>query len=350
MTEAELQPPAADEVLVQIAGVGICHTDIAIRDGHLPFPLPGVLGHEGSGTVLAVGSDVTEVAVGDKVAISFNSCGECRECSKQDPAYCHKFMEANFGGVRADGSTTLAAAGNSLGSNYFGQSSFATHAIARERNVVRLPEDFPIELAGPLGCGVQTGAGAVLNSLDVQPNSTIVIAGAGSVGLSAVLAAVVRSATTIIVVEPHRSRRELAADLGATHVVDPADGELSAQIRAIAPSGIDYALDTTAVAAVVEQLAASLGVRGVLGLLGVPADPQASFNVGLFQVPLLGITIRGIVEGDSDPKTFIPYLADLHSKGQFPFDKLITTMPLSEINEATAAQHRGDVVKVVLTP
>jgi aryl-alcohol dehydrogenase len=350
LTEVDLQDPAPDEVVVQIAGVGLCHTDIAVKEGHMPFPLPGVLGHEGSGTVVSVGADVTTVAAGDQVAISFNSCGACRHCAKGEPAYCHNFLEYNFGGVRSDGSSGLASAGTKLGANFFGQSSLATHALAHERNVVKLPPGAPVELVGPLGCGIQTGAGAVMNSLDVQPGSTVVVTGAGGVGLSAVLAAVVREAAAIIVVDLHESRRVLATELGATHAVDPQAGPLAEQIREIAPAGADYAIDTTAVTPVVEQVLASLGMRGMLGLVGVPADLQAVLTVGLFQPPLLGLTIRGIVEGDADPQTFIPYLLDLHSQGKFPFDKLITTMPLAQINEAVAAQHRGEVLKVVLTP
>lgn len=350
LTDVDLQQPGPGEVVVQIAGVGICHTDIAVQEGHLPFPFPGVLGHEGSGTVVSVGPDVTTVGIGDHVAISFNSCNACPRCAKNEPAYCHGFLEYNFGGGRPDGSSGLSTGGTKLGGNFFGQSSLATHALAHERNVVKLPQSAPLELVGPLGCGIQTGAGAVLNSLDVQPESTIVIAGAGPVGLSAVLAAVVREAVSIIVVEPHQNRRDLATELGATHVVDPQAGEVSEQIRQILPAGADYALDTTAAAPVVEQLLASLGMRGVLGMLGVPADPQASFSVGLFQTPMLGLTIRGIVEGDADPQTFIPYLLELHAQGKFPFDKLITTMPLAQINEAVAAQLRGEILKVVLTP
>jgi aryl-alcohol dehydrogenase len=350
LTEVELQDPAPDEVVVEIAGAGICHTDIAVQHGHLPFPLPGVLGHEGSGTVVEVGADVTTLAVGDQVAISFNSCAACPQCASGQPAYCHGFLEYNFGGVRSDGSSGLASAGTKLGANFFGQSSLATHALAHERNVVKLPPGTPVELVGPLGCGIQTGAGAVMNSLDVRPGSTVVIAGAGAVGLSAVLAAVVRDAELIIAVDLHESRRTLATELGATHVIDPTAGPLSEQIREIAPAGADYAADTTAVAQVVEQLLASLGIRGMLGMIGVPADPAAVFSVGLFQPPLLGLTIRGIVEGDADPQTFIPYLIDLHSQGKFPFDKLITTMPLAQINEAVDAQHRGEILKAVLTP
>jgi aryl-alcohol dehydrogenase len=348
LTEVDLQDPAPDEVVVQIAGAGICHTDIAVKEGHLPFPLPGVLGHEGSGTVVSVGADVTSVAVGDHVAISFNSCAACPRCAKGEPAYCHNFLEYNFGGVRPDGSSGLGFAETKLGANFFGQSSLATHALARERNVVKLPPGAPVELVGPFGCGIQTGAGSVMNSLEVEAGSTVVVTGAGAVGLSAVMAAVVREAASIIAVDLHESRRTLATAVGATHALDPQAGPLAEQIREIAPTGVDYALDTTAVAPVVEQLLASLGVRGILGLVGVPADPQAAISVGLFQV--LSPTIRFIVEGDADPQTFIPYLLDLHTQGKFPFDKLVTTMPLAQINEAVAAQLRGEILKVVLTP
>lgn len=350
LTDVELGEPGPDEVLVKIAGVGVCHTDLAVKEGHLPFPLPGVLGHEGAGTVVAAGTAVTEVAVGDQVAISFNSCSNCPRCAVGEPAYCHNFLEYNFGGVRPDGSSGLSAGGTKLGGNFFGQSSLATHALAHERNVVKLPAGVPVDIAGPLGCGIQTGAGAVMNSLDVQPGSSVVVTGAGAVGLSAVLAAVVRDASHIIAVDLQEGRRKLALELGATHAIDPTAGELAEQIRAIVPAGVDYAIDTTAVGPVVEQLLAAVAMRGKVGLIGVPADPQAVFTVGLLQPQLVGMTIRGIVEGDANPKTFIPYLLDLHRQGRFPFDKLITKYPFDQINEAVEAQHRGDALKVVLTP
>jgi aryl-alcohol dehydrogenase len=350
LADVELRDPAPDEVVIEIAGAGICHTDIAVQHGHLPFPLPGVLGHEGSGTVVSVGTEVKGLAAGDQVAVSFNSCAACPRCVKGEPAYCHNFLEYNFGGVRPDGSSGLDSGGTKLGANFFGQSSLATHALAHERNVVKLPPGAPTAIVGPLGCGIQTGAGAVLNSLDVQSGATVIVTGAGAVGLSAVMAAAVRDASCIIAVDLHESRRTLAAELGATHVINPQSGTLSEQIREIAPQGADYAIDTTAVAPVVEQLLASLGMRGKLGLIGVPADPQATSSIGLFQTPLLGLTVRGIVEGDSNPQTFIPYLLALHDQGKFPFEKLITTMPLAQINDAIEAQARGEILKAVLTP
>lgn len=348
LQEVSLGAPVADEVLVEIAGVGLCHTDIAVKEGHLPFPFPGVLGHEGSGVVAAVGSDVTKVAKGDKVAVSFNSCGNCGQCTKSLPAYCEQFMAANFGGQRFDGSSTLSQEDTPIGSNFFGQSSLATHAIAHERNVVKVPDTVPLELAGPLGCGVQTGAGAVMNSLDCESGSSLLVLGGGSVGLSAVLAAAARELRTIIIVEPMAERRDLALQLGATHAINPAEGTLSEMVRAIVPTGLEYAIDTTAQVPVIEQAMLSLGQRGMIGLLGVPTDPNAALSLSLIQTQVTGTRIIGIVEGNSDPDVFIPHLLELHAAGKFPFDKLITTRPFTEINEAVAAQHEGKAIKIVL--
>ncbi|MCV7193723.1 NAD(P)-dependent alcohol dehydrogenase [Mycolicibacterium brumae] len=350
VTEVDLDEPRADEVLVQIAGVGLCHTDIAVRDGHLPFPLPGVLGHEGAGVVVDVGAEVTDLAVGDKVVLSIDSCGDCLNCAQSAPAYCLQSTRRNFSGARPDGSAALHSQEAALGSAFFGQSSFASHALARRRNAVKLPDDAQIELMGPLGCGIQTGAGAVMNALDVRPGLSVLIAGGGSVGLAALLAGVVREAGQLIVVEPNPARRALALELGATHVIDPAAADLGKLVRAIAPAGVTHALDTTAIPTVIESLTRTLGVRGVLGLVGVPADPGAAFSTRMAGFTMAGRMIRGIVEGDADPQSFIPHLYDLHRQGRFPFDRLISTRPLAQINEAIADQLSGAAVKVVLTP
>lgn len=345
---ATLDEPEPDEVIIKIAGVGLCHTDLAVAHGHLPFPLPGVVGHEGSGTIAAIGSAVTRFQVGDRVTASFNSCGECTECRKGEPAYCADFLARNFGGFRADGSTALVEGDTSLGGNFFGQSSFATHAIVRERNVVSVPDELDLVLAGPLGCGIQTGAGAVMNSLAVPEGSSLLVTGGGSVGLAAVLGGVVQGASTIIVVEPVAARRQLALELGATHAIDPAVGPLPEQVRAILPDGVDFAVDTTAVVAVLTGVLASLAQHGTVGIVGVPADPTASLALALLEIETRGLTVKGIVEGDSDPLVFIPKLIDLHLAGRFPFDRLITKLPFAQINAAVAAQARGEAVKVVL--
>lgn len=343
-----LAEPAPDEVVLEIAGVGLCHTDLAVQQGHLPFPFPGVVGHEGSGTVVAIGSDVTKVKVGDRVTASFNSCGQCTQCRTGAPAYCAEFMPRNFSGARPDGTTTLRRGGQTVAGYFFGQSTFATHAIARERNVVEVADGLDLHLAGPLGCGIQTGAGAVMNSLATKAASALLITGGGSVGLSGVLGAVVREVGTIIVAEPLASRRELALELGATHTLDPTAGPLAEQVRAILPEGVDNALDTTANLGVLDGIVASLAQRGTLGMVGVPADPTSALSAGLIEMQARGLSFKGIVEGDSNPDVFIPELIELHLAGRFPFDKLITTHPFTKINDAVAAQARGEAVKVVL--
>jgi aryl-alcohol dehydrogenase len=348
LQEVTLADPAPDEVVIQIAGVGLCHTDLAVQHGHLPFALPGVVGHEGSGTIVSVGADVTKVSVGDRVAASFNSCGTCTQCVKGSPSYCAEFMPRNFGGVRADGTSTISRDGTTYGGYFFGQSTFATHAIARERNVVKVADGLDLTIAGPLGCGVQTGAGAVMNSFACPEGSSLLVVGGGSVGLSGVLGAVVRGVATIIVVEPMAARRALALELGATHVIDPAGGPLSEQVRAVLSEGVDFALDTTAQLPILAEIIASMAQRGTIGMVGVPADPTSALAVGLIEMQMHGLRFMGIVEGDSDPDTFIPELVELHLAGRFPFDRLITTMPFSKINDAVAAQARGEAVKVVL--
>jgi aryl-alcohol dehydrogenase len=348
--EVELEPPRPDEILVEIRGAGFCHTDAVARSGAFGLPYPMVLGHEGSGVVVDVGHDVTKVTVGDHVAISFAYCGSCPSCADHQPAYCHHFAPLNYSGARTDGTSPLSSGGSPIASNFFGQSTLATHAITRENNVVVVDPSLPLELLGPLGCGFQTGAGAVLRSLDVQPGSSLLVLGGGPVGLAAVMAAASRHLATVIVSEPFAARRDLALTLGATHAIDPSVAPLGEQVRAIIETGVAAAFDTTGSTTVLEGAIASLAPHAALGLVGVPSDPAATIPLGIFQCLVLGITLKGIIEGDSDPDAFIPEMLDLYERGLFPFDKLITTYPLSQINEALAAQASGEVVKVVLLP
>jgi aryl-alcohol dehydrogenase len=343
-----LGDPRPDEVLVKIAAVGICHTDLATIDGALPFPLPAVLGHEGSGTVVSVGSDVRKVRPGDRVAISFATCGQCPACAAGTVSYCHNFMALNYGGARSDGSSVITNAAGNMGSSFFGQSSFATHAVTSERNVVKVPDGFPLHLAGPLGCGIQTGAGAIMRSFGAPAGSGVLIIGGGSVGLSAVLGAVVQGCDPVIVAEPVTTRRELALSLGATHAIDPADGPAAEQVRALFPAGVQFALDTTGLVPAISGAIGALGNQGVLGLLAIPADPAAALPVPLIQSLVLGLTVKNIIEGDSDTDTFIPQLMELYLAGRFPFDKLVTVLPFEKINDGIAAQLRGEATKVVL--
>ncbi len=343
----DVAPPRLDEVRVRLVATGVCHTDIVCRDG-FPVPMPIVLGHEGSGIVESVGADVQDLAEGDHVVLSFNSCGACQNCASHDPAYCLSFLGLNFGGARLeDGSTPLSQDGQQIGGNFFGQSSFATYAVARARNVVKVDRSLPLSLLGPLGCGIQTGAGAIMNSLQVKAGRTVAIFGAGAVGLSGVMAAKALDARAIVVVEPNAGRRALALELGASVAIDPRDGSDTLAAIREASGGIDYALDTTGIPAVIATAADTLISNGKLGLVGI-SPMEAPMPMTIMSLYMRGLSVKCIVEGDAEPRTFIPQLAALFKAGKLPIDRLIKTFSLDQINEAIAASERGDVIKPVI--
>lgn len=344
----EVGPPAADEVLVRMVGVGICHTDIVCRDGFAVQP-PIVLGHEGSGIVESIGSAVTSLKVGDRVVLSFNSCGQCPSCADDHPATCAQFLPFNFAGVRlADGTTPLAKNGEPIKGMFFGQSLFATFAIAREVNTVKVPDAVPLEILGPLGCGVQTGAGAVINSLAPAQKDSLVIFGGGAVGLSALMGAVAIGVSRIFIVEPNPARRELAKELGAHYVLDPRDGSnIVDVIQQVTGGGVKFAIDTTGIPAVLGQAVGCVVSGGTLGMVGVPA-PTGQFPFTPLDLLIKGVTLRPISEGDANPKEFIPKLIEMYKQGIFPFDKLVTKFEFSNINEAMHAAETGAAIKPVI--
>lgn len=343
----ELEAPRAHEVRVRVVATGVCHTDMVVRDGHLPTPFPVVLGHEGAGVVEAVGAAVTKVAVGDHVVMSFNSCGGCPSCRDGEPAYCHEFFPRNFFATRADGSSGLARDGEKIHGNFFGQSSFASFALCHERNVVKVRQDVPLELLGPLGCGVMTGAGAVMNALKVGAGKTLAVFGTGSVGLSAVMAARAVGATTIVAVDTNDERLEFARSVGATHAVNPKTEDAVARIMEITGCGVDFSLDTTALMPVVRNAVMCLAPRGACGILG--ASPLGT-ELQLDEVHFMsgGRRLVGIVEGSANPDTFIPVLVDLYAQGLFPFDKMVRFYPFERINEAIADSEQGRAIKPIV--
>lgn len=343
-----LDDPRADEILVRIKGVGICHTDLVAQAGYFTAELPAVFGHEGAGVVQAVGPEVTKVSVGDRVALSFTYCGKCACCSRGEPAYCKDMTPLNSSGKRADGSKTM----GDVSGSFFGQSSFASHALTSEKNVVKVPDGVPLEVAGILGCGVQTGAGAVLRSLDLRPESSLVVFGVGAVGLAAVMAAKLRGLATVIAVEVHESRRALALELGASHAIDPTAEDSTRKIREICPDGVDAILDTTGLPIVVNTVPDILAKRGQFGFVGIPpvSDIDLKLPGPLMAAMRNGWTFRGIIEGDSDVDGFLAELMDEYLKGNFPFDRMVTRYPFDKINEAITDQHDGRCLKPVLIP
>jgi aryl-alcohol dehydrogenase len=332
-----------------MVGSGICHTDMAARDRQIPVPLPAVLGHEGSGIVEQVGEGVSNLKVGDRVVMSFNSCGHCPNCEDDAPTYCYEFFPQNWLGTRADGSPTVFRDGAPINAHFFGQSSFATYCLTHQRNTVKVPDDLahlPLERLGPIGCGLMTGAGAILRSMAVRKGMPIAIFGAGTVGMAAIMAAKIAGADPIIAVDINDQRLALAQELGATHIFDAKDDAIG-KIRALCPSGLPYAFDTTGRASVIQDAFGLLTPRGKLGIVGASGpEDMLTFNETAFMGG--GRTVMGILGGDSDIGEFLVTLLRYHANGQFPFDRLIKYFPLDQINEAVASSDSGEVVKPVL--
>jgi aryl-alcohol dehydrogenase len=348
LEQVELTGPRPDEVLVEIVASGMCHTDLLVRDSR-PAVLPAVVGHEGAGVVREVGTEVHGVAPGDKVVLSFPSCGGCPRCLTGRTAYCDTIATLKFGCRRPDGSVaTTDAAGRPVGDHFFGQSSFSTLAVVNGRSVVTMPDDVDLRIAAPLACGVQTGAGTVLDVLRVGPGSSVAVFGAGSVGLCGIMAAKLAGATTIVAVNRRASRLQLAAEFGATHLVSPTDVDPVEAIReATGGRGVEYAFETTGVPAVLTQAVRSLDSLGTCAYVGT-APPGVPGGIPMLEAMTKGLTVRGVLQGDSTPARTIPRLWDLHRRGLLPFDRLITHYPLADINGAAADTETGDVVKPVL--
>ena len=342
----ELPGPGPGQVLVRVVGAGMCHTDVVPRAGSPLVGPPIITGHEGAGIVEAVGEGVTRVAVGDHVCMSFDSCGRCVPCRAANPAYCEEFMARNLSGRNPDGSAGVRDEhGADVLGRWFGQSSFATYAIGTERNVVVVDRELPLELLGPLGCGVQTGAGSILVAMDVQPGSSVVVFGTGAVGLSAVMAAKVAGAEQIIAVDLHDHRLQTATELGATHTARGDAEDLAAHLRDLTGGGANYTFDTTGVPSVMRTAMDVLRMTGVCGYVGVQLG-----DLVLDSPAIVGKTMLGILEGSADPQTFIPRMIELWQAGSFPFDRMIEQFPLSRINEAEQGSLSGQVVKPVLIP
>lgn len=361
--------PADGEVLVRIAGCGMCRTDLAVRRSAGRSPLPAVLGHEGAGVVVETGGPDTGLSVGDHVVLSFDSCGRCRNCRGAAPAYCDSFASLNlFGGREEHAARFTDAAGGALAPRWFGQSSFAEYAMVPARNAVRVDPSLPVELLGPLGCGFLTGAGAVFNSFGVRPGDSVAVFGAGAVGLAAVMAATAAGAVAVAV-DRHPGRLALAERLGAiplhaattglrdlAALPEPPDlpdlaglpdvSDLAGRVRRPTDGGAQYALDTTGSAHLINTALRALRPTGHLGLVArlhtaLPLEPGTLDR---------GRRISHICEGDAVPGLLIPRLIGLWQAGRFPFDQLIRTYPLAAINEAERDCDAGRVVKPVLVP
>jgi aryl-alcohol dehydrogenase len=333
----EMEGPRNDEVLVRLVASGICRTDIDFCDHWYEGGEALVLGHEGAGVVEKVGKDIISVRPGDHVVLSYQSCGRCRPCRCGHPTDCERFYEANFGFQRLDGSNALQLSG--VRGHFFGQSSFATHTLATERNLVKVPKDLPLELLAPLGCGLQTGAGTVMNSLAVPNGASIAVFGAGAVGLASVMAARIVGTSPIIAVDIIPWRLELALEVGATHAIDNRHDNVAARIADITGSGVDYVVETTGGPEMHRLAIGVLNPHGCVALLtgesGTDSLPEGRKTIG-------------IIQGSAVPQHFIPKLIELYRTGRFPFDRLVKFYDFNDINQAMADARHGNTIKPVL--
>ncbi|WP_323122919.1 NAD(P)-dependent alcohol dehydrogenase [Burkholderia alba] len=337
--------PRRREVRLQMLACGICHTDLAARDQHLRTPLPAVLGHEGVGVIEAIGPEAADFHVGQRVLVSFGACGDCPSCAARAPAYCRHLARFCLQGRRLDGSSPVSQHGDPLTGHFFGQSSFATHAIASVTNLVPLDPDLPPALMVPLACGVQTGMSAMIDVLAPDADSAVAVFGCGTVGLAAVMAARIASCRRILAVDLHENRLTLARELGATVAVC---GIEAATEPVAAWTGLSHALDTTGHPALIEHAFLHLlQPRGQLVCAGV-GRPEATLNFNHNALMLSGRTLRGTIEGDADPRSFVPRMLDWFRQGQMPLRRLVRTYPFDAINEAVADMEAGRVVKPVL--
>jgi aryl-alcohol dehydrogenase len=333
----ELEGPRDDEILVRLVASGICRTDIGFVNEWDGAADPVVLGHEGAGVVEQAGGGVKGIIRGDRVVLSYQSCGRCHQCRRGRPAGCERFYESNFGFARLDGSNAMQRSG--VRGHFFGQSSFATHALSTGRNTVKVPRELPLEMLAPLGCGIQTGAGAVMNSLKVPERASVAIFGTGAVGLAAVMAARIVGAAPIIGVDTKPGRLKLARELGATHTIDNRHTDVASGIRGITGRGVDYVLE---ISGDPEMFHLAVRVLNPYGVVALIANPN-----GAESLPEGRRTVS-IIQGDALPQRFIPELIAMYRSGRFPFDRLVRFYDFSEINRAIADARRGSAIKAVL--
>jgi aryl-alcohol dehydrogenase len=337
-----LGPPGPDEVLVRVTHAGVCHTDLSCHEGLIPTRKPVVLGHEGAGVVEALGEGVTSLEVGAPVILSLMSCGVCRGCVA-DGIYCERSMELNILGGGPGGGVTYVD--SDVKRHFFGQSSFATYATAHVRNVVAVPEGLALESVAPLGCGIMTGAGAVVNALRVRPGASVAVFGAGAVGLAAVQAAVTSGATRIVAVDLLAPRLRTASRLGASDVVDGSETDPVTAIRDLTGGGADYVIEASGHPRALQQAIDSVGRRGTCAIVGA-GHGRVEFDTNALRVK--GASIRGVSMGDANPRVFLPYLMEEMRRGALRLDELVTTYDFADISTAFEDAHAGRAIKPVL--
>ena len=348
LEEVELEAPRRDEVLVQLHSSGICRSDLSIIDGKWPAPLPMVLGHEGAGVIIEVGTGVDSSRLGEHVVLTFAPpCGRCRHCLAGRANLCAVAASCYERGCLVDGTRRLRWGGDDV--HHLGLvSSFASHAVVPAAGAIPITEDLDLSLACLLGCGVTTGVMAVTNRAGVRPGEAVAVFACGGVGLSAILGARLVSAYPVIAVDPVEFKRELALSMGATHAIDPLGTKAAEAIRELVPGGVDYAFEALGSPVVAREAFASVRDGGTTVLIGQPAmSVDASFPVN--DMTQFEHTVLGTNLGGANPLLHVPALAVLASKGLLDIGRLVTHhFGLEAINEAVETVESGKAGRVVI--
>lgn len=348
----DLAAPGPGEVRVRIAAAGVCHSDLHVTTGAWDVPAPVVLGHEGSGVVTAVGADVDDLEPGDHVVLSWvPGCGECRACQAGRPAQCALVASVvATGGTLYDGTTRLS---NERGPihHYLGVSSYAEQVVVPRSGAIRVRKDAPLEDIAIVGCAIATGVGAVRNTADVQPDSTVAVIGCGGVGLACVQGARLAGASRIVAVDVVAEKLDLARKLGATDTVDASTVEdVVAALREVLPDGYDYIFDAIGKIATTEQAIAALGLGGAAVIVGLPpAGERASFDpLALAEADQ---RILGSNYGSAVPERDIPQLVDEVMAGNLDLASMISgRRPLAEAAAALDDLASGHALRQLLVP
>jgi alcohol dehydrogenase len=337
-----LRPPGPGEVLVDVAAACLCHSDLSVMTGHRPRPLPMVLGHEASGRVAAVGPGVTRFAAGDPVLMTYvPRCGRCRPCAEGRPALCEPGGAANAAGELLTGGRPFSDGDGEL-HQHLGLSAFAQQTVVAQESLVALPDDVPLAEAALLGCAVVTGMGAVANTAQVQPGSSVAVFGLGGVGMCAVLGARLAGAAQVIGVDVDERKLQLARELGADAAL-PGGPDVVEEVRERTAGGVDYAFEAAGVAAAFEQAYAATRRGGTTVAIGL-ADPGARVPFGPADLVASERVVRGSYMGSTVPERDIPRYVALLRAGRLPLERLVgERLTLDDVPAAMRRLHDGVV-------
>ncbi len=347
--ELELAGPGPGEVLVEIAGAGLCHSDLSVIDGSRPRVMPMAMGHEASGIVREVGPGVHDLAPGDHVVFSFVPvCGHCVPCATGRPALCENGAKANVAGTLLDGSRHFKnSAGQEL-HHHLGVSAFSQFTVAAQESLVKIDPSLPLEIAAVFSCAVMTGVGAVVNTARVEPGTSVAVFGLGGVGLSAVLGARASGAYPIMAVDLLDSKLELARKLGATHTVNAKEGDPAQAIKDLTGGGVHYAFESVGHERVLVQAYQATRRGGTTVTIGLP-HPSKQFAISAVSLVAEERTVKGSYMGSAVPRRDFPRFIALYQAGLLPVDLLLTrTIALDEVNAAFDALAKGEAVRQVI--